>query len=54
MNEIKTVEQWAAEKATPDWLLAAARAGNRWPVGRELTEQEFDAAIEAAAHTQIG
>ena len=28
------------------WKFAAARAGERWPEGKELTEREFDAAIE--------
>jgi len=32
------------------WKFAGAKAS--WPVGKELTEAEFDAAIEAAA-TQI-
>lgn len=25
---------------------AAAKAGSRWPIGAELTESEFDAAVE--------
>jgi len=30
------------------WRFAAAKAGNGWPEGKELTEEEFDAAIKAA------
>jgi len=52
--EFKTVEQWASEKSTPDWLFAAAKVGNRWPIGRELSEAEYDAAIKRAAHTTAG
>ena len=44
----KTVEQWQAEKIIVPWLFAFASTQNRWPVGRELTEAEFDAAIKAA------
>lgn len=29
------------------WRFAGAKAGCGWPVGKELTEAEFDAAIEA-------
>jgi hypothetical protein len=43
--EKKTVESWAAQKATPPWLFAAARAHERWAIGAELTEAEFDAAL---------
>lgn len=31
------------------WKFAAARAGERWPEGKELTEAEFDAAVDKAA-----
>ena len=30
------------------WRFAAAKAGNAWPEGKEMTEAEFDAAIKAA------
>ncbi len=43
--EKKTVENWAAQKATPLWLFAAAQAHERWAIGAELTEAEFDAAL---------
>jgi hypothetical protein len=45
----KPFEAWARAKKTPKWLLAAATAGERWPVGREVTEVEFDAATARAA-----
>jgi hypothetical protein len=41
-------EEWAAEKGTPTWLLAAARAKARWALGQEVTEREYDRAVEAA------
>jgi hypothetical protein len=50
----KTVEVWAAEKKTPAWLFAGAKAGNRWPIGRELEEAEYDQAVHAAANVKIG
>jgi len=45
----KTIEAWESEKDTPTWLRAAARALNRWPRGRELLEEEFDAGVKAAS-----
>ncbi len=44
--EKKTVELWAAQKSIPVWLFAALRAHERWAIGAERTEAEFDAAIE--------
>lgn len=41
-------EEWAAEKGTPAWLLAAARAKAEWALGQEVTEREYDRAMEAA------
>lgn len=58
----KTAEEWAAEKkhtraqnragqkpaVVPDWRFAAAKAHEGWPVGKELTEAEYDAAVARA------
>jgi len=41
-------EEWAAQKGTPAWLLAAARVKAGWALGQEVTEMEFDRAVEAA------
>jgi len=60
----RTAEQWAEAKGfvplligtreNPSfWKWAAAKAMLRWPIGAELTEAEFDAAIEAAANVEI-
>jgi hypothetical protein len=52
--EQRTVEEWRAVKAPADWVFAAARAGNRWPIGLLVTESEFDDALERAAHVTAG
>jgi hypothetical protein len=59
----RAVEAWAAAKGhaptTTDakgreqhnpasWQFAAAKANERWPLGAELTEAEYDAAIARA------
>jgi len=44
----KPVEQWQIEKGVHGWLVAFACTQNRWPHGRELTEAEFEAGINAA------
>jgi hypothetical protein len=51
--EKKTVELWAAQKATPAWLFAAARAYERWGIGSQLTEADFDAALARAQALQF-
>ncbi|MGZ5967922.1 MAG: hypothetical protein ACXWUG_23745 [Polyangiales bacterium] len=45
----RRVEQWEADKGVDPWLRVAARALNRWPLGRELLEEEFDAGVKRAA-----
>lgn len=45
---IKTAEQWAKEKKVSRFERAITWAKHRWPVGKELTEEAFDAAIKAA------
>ncbi|MBI2392817.1 MAG: hypothetical protein HYV09_24745 [Deltaproteobacteria bacterium] len=49
----KTIEVWEVEKDVPRWLRAATRALHRFPRGRELLEEEFDAAVKAAAELPV-
>lgn len=51
--ELKPFEVWAAEKKTPDWLLAATKASQDWPGGREMTEAAFDAGVQRGANLQM-
>lgn len=49
----KPVESWAAAKKHTErnaWKFAAARAGERWPHGFEVTEAEYDEAVDRAAN----
>ena len=50
----KPVEEHAKAKNTPAWLFAGAKAGEGWALGRELTEAEYDAAIERAGSHRLG
>lgn len=50
----RTFEEWAQAAGTATWLAAATRACKRWPVGKELTQQEFDEAVREAASIRIG
>lgn len=49
----KTVEEWSAQKGTPDWLFAAVfayqRAKGRWAVGTRVTEADFVDAVARLA-----
>jgi len=49
----ETAEQLQQRLGTPAWLFAAAQAKFRWAVGQELTEEEYRAAVEAAAREVI-
>ena len=62
VEEFKAAEEWAAQKGylpamngtreNPRfWRWAAARV--RWPLGFELTEVAFDAAIDEASNVEI-
>lgn len=50
----KSVEEWREEKKTELVKFAAAKGLSNWPVGAELTEGEYDAAIEAGFSHPIG
>jgi hypothetical protein len=47
-------EAHAAQKGSEGWRVAAAAAMYGWAKGREVTEAEFDAALQAAGEIRIG
>jgi hypothetical protein len=49
-----TGEAWRAELGTPDWLFAAARALKQWPIGKELEQAAYTAALDEAANVKLG
>ena len=55
---IETREPFSRPESPPtrghnpdNWKFAAARAGNAWPEGKQMTEAEFDAAVTEATTT---
>lgn len=65
-HEKRPVEEWARAKGhrvildgavdprAPDyWRFAAAKAGKGWPDGKELTEGEYDGAIDGAGKVEV-
>ena len=46
--ERKPWEQWVAEKRPAAGEVLSAKTLHRWPVGKQVTEAEFDAALVAA------
>lgn len=42
---MKAIEDWAAQKQTADWLMAAAKQRMRWGIGKQVSEGEFDEAV---------
>jgi hypothetical protein len=53
MNESQTAEHWAKTKATPVWLFRAAKAREHWPIGAELTEAQYDAALAGVLNITV-
>lgn len=45
---------WANEKKTPHWQLRGAECQQRWGIGQEVTEAQFDSAIELILNTKMG
>lgn len=54
MSEKKSYDKWAEEKKTPAWLLAAAKAYHRWDMGTQLSEGDFDAALDQVSNLPLG
>lgn len=59
--DAKAFEKWADER-WPDpierkknaWVLAAVKAHTRWGEGREVTQSDFDAAVEQVMGLSLG
>ena len=42
----KTVEEWAAERKTAPYVLAAVKVERDWADGKVVTAGEYDAAVD--------
>lgn len=59
--EVRTAEQWAEARQwrgpgplAPDyWKFSATKAFKGWPIGKELTEAEFNQAVAEMEQTAI-
>ena len=49
----QTVEKWLEELKPELWKHAGARALHCWPVGAELSREDYEKALDAAAHVSI-
>lgn len=50
-GSVVALARLAGPRANPEfWRFAAARAGSKWPENLEVTEAEFDAAVELATN----
>lgn len=45
----QTIEHWQIVLGTPQWLWAGMKLGKGWPIGKEVTLDEYKAAVEWAA-----
>lgn len=44
---MKTIEKWAEEKKTDIAVLGGVKAMQHWNSGKTVSEQEYDAAVQA-------
>lgn len=44
-DEKRPVEAWQTAHAVPEWLHKGACVAQRWALGREVTEDEYRAAV---------
>lgn len=49
----RSVEEWQAERQTPEWVHRAAFVANHWCIGLTMPASDYDAAIHAAQHGAI-
>lgn len=52
-DERRPIEALEAASGQPAYLLAAARAANRWLPGQELTADQFNEAVKAVKGSVI-
>lgn len=48
------IEAIIARKNTPAWLVAAMRVKMNWPIGREITEAQYDEGAIITGNIRIG
>lgn len=52
--ELRTVEAWQEKKKAPAHALAAARVLQGWAEGRQVTEADFEKALDNALNLRVG
>lgn len=50
---MKTIEEWAEQKGTADWQMAAAKHRAKWGAGRQVSEGDFDTAVAEAGGIKL-
>ncbi len=50
---MKPIEKWAEEKGVEAWWLAGAKHMHRWAEGKEVSESDFDEAIDAIKNLRV-
>lgn len=51
--ELKTIEAWAEELKTPDWLFAATKTVKAWGIGKEISKVDFESALATTGNLKI-
>ena len=53
-KKAETVEDHAKAAGTPAWTVAAVKAHEGWPIGKELPREKYDAAVKKVLNVRIG
>lgn len=53
-KDARPFEEWAAELATPAWLLRCTKIRHGWAQGRYVTRAEYVKAVDVAANERHG
>jgi hypothetical protein len=54
LKQPATIEDWQEKNKPPLWLHLAAKAGKGWPIGAEVSEELYLAALKEAGNVTIG
>jgi hypothetical protein len=53
-NQAPTVEKWAKDKKADPFLVAAARGLRKWLPNTEVSEADFERALQEAGNVRLG
>lgn len=53
-TDTATIEEWRETRQPEAWAHEAAKTLRGWPIGKVVALSDYDAALEAAHHIEVG